>query len=212
MGKQLLIEYLPFVVRPEMIRESMEQNNGKLIVQGVLQRANARNHNGRVYPKNILEREMNRYAQNEIAQRRALGELDHADTPIVNLRNVSHNILECRWEGDDLVGKIEILGTPSGNILKELFRAGISVGISSRALGSVKPLQESEDDDTMEVQGDLEIMCYDFVSSPSTHGAFPRPISEGMLREGIEKSVNEYAKAETLIRDIICELSGTCCI
>jgi len=211
--KSLLVEYVPFVIRPEMIRESANANNGRLIVSGVLQRAGVKNQNGRVYPRPILEREVNRYMKNEVSQRRALGELDHPDSSIVNLRNVSHNLLECWWDGDDLHGKIEVLGTPSGNILKELFKCGVTLGISSRGLGSVKSLHEADgDDQTVEVQPDFELITFDFVSNPSTHGAFLKPIGEGMIRESVERSVNRYAKAEGLVRDIICEMSGVCCI
>ena len=174
MAKELLMEYIPFKIRPELIRESEMRNSGRLIVSGVLQRANAKNQNGRIYPRGILEREVGRYISNEITQKRALGELDHPDSSIVNLRNVSHNILECAWEGDDLVGKVEILGTPSGNILKELFKAGVTLGISSRGLGTVKPLHEG-DDQTVEVQPDFELITFDFVSNPSTQGAFLKP-------------------------------------
>lgn len=211
MSKELLIEYMPFVIQPTRIVESISQNNGRLIVSGVLQRANAKNQNGRVYPKSILEREVRRYMENEVAQKRALGELDHPESSIVNLRNVSHNIVECDWDGDDLIGKVEILGTPSGNILKELFKAGITLGISSRGLGSVKSLHESGDDETVEVQSDFELITFDFVSNPSTHGAFLSPVNEGLLKEN-KQYIQEYAKAESLVRDIICELSGVCCI
>jgi len=218
MGKTLLVEYMPFIIQPELVKESTTRNGGRLIVSGVLQRANAKNQNGRVYPKPILEREINRYIKTEIAQKRALGELDHPDSSIVNLRNVSHNILECEWDGDDLIGKVEILGTPSGNILKELFKAGVTLGISSRGLGSVKSLHEAGDDQTVEVQPDFELITFDFVSNPSTHGAFLSPTNEGYLGEGvinenkIKETINEFDKAEGLVRDIICELSGVCCI
>lgn len=217
--KSLLIDYLPFYVRPELIRESTSQR-GSLVVSGVLQRAGVKNQNGRIYPRPILEREVNRYLQNEVAQRRALGELDHPESSIVNLRNVSHNILECWWDGDDLHGKVEILGTPSGNILRELFKSGVTLGISSRGLGSVKTLHEN-DDQTVEVQPDFELITFDFVSNPSTQGAFLRPttnvgmggnMGESLIREGYENNQNKYVKAENLIRDIICELSGVCCI
>jgi len=220
MARQLLIEYIPFIVRPELIRESTTRNGGRLIVSGVLQRANAKNQNGRIYPRNILEREVTRYTGNEIAQRRALGELDHPESSVVNLRNVSHNILECGWDGDDLVGKVEILGTPSGNILKELFSAGVTLGISSRGLGSVKSLHEG-DDQTVEVQPDFELITFDFVSNPSTQGAFLTPmaagmggnVGEGLIKESMSaRQLHEYAKAENLVRDIICELSGVCCL
>lgn len=102
-----------------------------------------------------------------------MGELDHPDSSVVNLQNVSHNVLEMHWEGNDLLGTVEVLGTPAGNILKELFKAGIKLGISSRGLGSIK--QESASD---EVQDDFELIGFDFVSNPSTHGAFLRPVNE----------------------------------
>lgn len=213
MTKQLLIEYIPFHIKPGRILESMETNDGRLIVSGVLQRADAKNQNGRVYPRAILEREVDRYMKNEIAQKRALGELDHPESSIVNLRNVSHNILECSWDGDDLIGKVEILSTPAGNILKELFRAGVTLGISSRGLGSVKSLYESEDDGddpTVEVQPDFELITFDFVSNPSTHGAFLSPVNEGVTNT--PRVGSRYHKVDGLVRDIICELSGVCCI
>lgn len=149
--KKLLVEYMPFKYNHSRIMESVTQNPGRFIVEGVLQRAEAKNQNGRVYPRQILEREVQRYKQVEIAENRALGELDHPDSNIVNLKNVSHNILDCYWNGDDLYGKVEILDTPSGNILKNLFKAGVTVGISSRGMGSVKQLDEV----TVEVQPDL---------------------------------------------------------
>lgn len=211
MAKQLLIEYLPWSIDTRKLNESTEMRDGRLIVSGVLQRADAKNQNGRVYPKSILEREVNRYMENEIAQKRALGELDHPESSVVNLRNVSHNILECGWKGNDLVGKVEILSTPSGNILKELFKAGVTLGISSRGLGSVKPLYEGGDE-TVEVQPDFELITFDFVSNPSTHGAFLKPTNEGIIKESREYNINPKQKAEGLIRDIICELSGVCCI
>ena len=207
MNKNLLIDWMPFKVSVDAINESIRRNSGRLIVKGILQRANVKNQNGRVYPKPVLEREVNRYIKNEIAQRRALGELDHPDSSVVNLRNVSHNILECEWKGDDLYGVVEILDTPSGNILKELFKAGITVGISSRGLGSVKTLYEGGDE-TMEVQPDFELITFDFVSNPSTHGAFMKPVNESVK----SSSDNIYNKEliDGLIRDIICELSGEC--
>jgi len=111
-----------------MLNEANEDPSKPMIVQGVLQRANAKNQNGRVYPKDILEREVKKYDDNFVKERRALGELDHPDSSVVNLQNVSHNVVEMMWNGDDLVGKVEILPTPSGNILKALFKAGIKLG------------------------------------------------------------------------------------
>ena len=131
MHKQLLVDYIPFEVSPQQINESLEKNNGKLIVKGVLQRAGSQNQNGRVYPKEILTREAKQYTDTQIKERRALGELDHPDSSVVNLQNASHNIMEMHWNGDDLLGTVEVLGTPSGNILKELFKSGIKLGISS---------------------------------------------------------------------------------
>jgi hypothetical protein len=196
--KNLLVDYITFDVSPEMISESMEKNNGRLMVKGVLQRADAKNQNGRVYPKNILIREAKKYSDINIKERRALGELDHPDSSIVNLNNVSHNITEMHWDGNDLVGSVEILSTPSGNILKELFKCGIKLGISSRGLGSVKQLGEGE----VEVQSDFELIAFDFVSNPSTHGAFLRPSN---MNESVDRSIktNKYENVNRLITDIL---------
>ena len=184
---------------------------GALIVQGVLQRAGAKNQNGRVYPRNILSRECQRYQKEYIDQNRALGELDHPESSVVNLNNVSHNVLKIFWEGDDLKGTIQVLDTPSGKILKSLFEAGITLGISSRGLGSVKELRN---EGTVEVQEDFELICWDFVSNPSTHGAYVRPIKGRSASDGINESVqrettNKYDKVNNLITSILCE-DGKC--
>ena len=142
-NKQLLIDYTAFNVTPQMITESEQQNNGRVIVQGVLQRAGTKNQNGRIYPKDILMREVKSYKQVQIAERRALGELDHPESSVVNLANVSHNVTDAWWNGDDVVGKVEILDTPAGKILKELLKAEIKLGISSRGLGSVDQIDEA---------------------------------------------------------------------
>lgn len=206
MKKTLIIDNLPFNFSLKKINESITNNNGRLIVQGPVQRAGAINQNGRSYPKPILEREAKRYMENEISQNRALGELDHPESSVVNLRNVSHNILQLEWKGDELWAKIEVLNTPAGNILKELFKSGITLGISSRGMGSTKQLTE----DTVEVQDDFELICWDFVSNPSTQGAFMKPISESKEVSNIKE--NKLYKANNLIHDIICSLSGVCCI
>jgi hypothetical protein len=200
MEKQLLVDYTVFEVSPQAINESLTQNNGKLIVSGVLQRAEAKNQNERVYPKDVLMREAKKYANEFIAERRALGELDHPDSSVVNLNNVSHNVLEMSWKGDDLVGKVEVLGTPSGNILKELFKSGIRLGISSRGMGSVKEVMR-EAGNTLEVQPDFELIAFDFVSNPSTHGAFLSPVNESKGKQ----PVNKFAGVERIITDIITE-------
>tara|TARA_R110002012_G_scaffold49273_2_gene127527 strand:+ start:3672 stop:4274 length:603 start_codon:yes stop_codon:yes gene_type:complete len=199
MNKQLLVEYHQFEVSPQQINESLTQNNGKLIVKGVLQRAEAKNQNGRIYPKETLMREAGNYANTFIKERRALGELDHPDSSVVNLANVSHNIREMGWQGDDLVGTVEVLPTPAGNILKELFKSGIRLGISSRGMGSVKEVMR-EGGDTLEVQPDFELIAFDFVSNPSTHGAFLSPVNES--KGGV---INKFSNIERIITDIITE-------
>jgi len=206
MNKNLIVDYLPFEISRESITESLKENDGKLVVKGVLQRANAKNQNGRVYPTEILQREAKVYHENFIKQKRALGELDHPDSSVVNLANVSHNITEMHWEGDNLLGEVEVLGTPAGNILKELFKSGIKLGISSRGLGSVKEMHESDGEDTVEVQPDFELIAFDFVSNPSTHGAFLYPMKESVgneipITEG--RTCGKYCKVESIINDII---------
>ena len=213
MSKQLLVDYIPFEVTPQQINESLSKN-GKLIVSGVLQRADAKNQNGRVYPAETLVREAKKYAQVQIAERRALGELDHPDSSVVNLNNVSHNVLEMHWKGKDLVGTVEVLGTPAGNILKELFKSGIKLGISSRGLGSVEEIHEGDGynvkddggDPTVAVQPDFELIAFDFVSNPSTHGAFMSP---NQIKESINEGVGTRdgkcchdCKVENIINDI----------
>ena len=203
--KQLIVDYLPFEVKPEQITESMKENDGKLVVRGVLQRAESKNQNGRIYPKEVLMRESKKYLKEFISQHRALGELDHPESSVVNLQNASHNITEMHWEGDNLLGEVEVLGTPSGNILKELFKSGIKLGISSRGMGSVETVSEGGEQ-SQEVQPDFELIAFDFVSNPSTHGAFMHPMSEGVNND-IEiqagRSCGDYCKVESVINDIM---------
>ena len=204
-NKKLLVDYIPFQVSREQINESMKENDGKLIVKGVLQRAEAKNQNGRIYPKDTLVREAQKYAEVQIKERRALGELDHPDSSVVNLNNVSHNVREMAWKGDDLVGTVEVLSTPAGNILKELFKNDIRLGISSRGLGSVKEIHEGEDDDgqtpTVKVQPDFELIAFDFVSNPSTHGAFLSPVNESVDKSN--KGSSKYNKVNNIVTDIL---------
>ena len=135
-----------------------------------------------------------------VAENRALGELDHPESMVINLKNVSHNIKKLWWDGDDLMGKVEILPTPSGNILKELFLNKITVGISSRGMGSVQPLGEG----TVEVQDDFELLYWDFVSTPSNPGSFMSPLHEGM-----SSPINPYNKVNSIVTEILCA-NGTC--
>ena len=202
MNKQLIVDYLPFEVKPEQISESIKENDGKLIVRGVLQRAESKNQNGRVYPREILAREAKKYEKEFISQRRAMGELDHPESSVVNLQNVSHNVKDMHWEGDNLLGTVEVLGTPSGNILKELFKSGIKLGISSRGMGSVETVTEDSGDSVVKVQPDFELIAFDFVSNPSTHGAFMYPMNEGVeKKEG--RTCGTYCKVESIINDIM---------
>ena len=202
--KQLIVDYIPFEISSEQINESMKENNGKLVVKGVLQRANAKNQNGRVYPMEILQREAKNYDEGFIKQKRALGELDHPDSSVVNLQNVSHNITEMHWEGDNLLGTCEILTTPSGNILRELFKNGIKLGISSRGMGSVEAIEEADGKPAMKVGKDFELIAFDFVSNPSTHGAFMYPLQENVDKTQTQgRTCGQYCKAEDMINKII---------
>jgi hypothetical protein len=207
MPKNLLIDYTPFDISPRMIMESEKKNNGRVVVTGCLQRADAKNQNGRIYPKEILMREVKTYKKVQVSERRALGELDHPESSVVNLQNVSHNVVDCWWEGNDVMGTVEVLGTPAGNILKELLKAGVKLGISSRGLGSVEELYE-EGGNALQVKDDFELICWDFVSNPSTHGAFMKPMNEGISKKKTVK--NKYNKMNSLISDILCEMTGKC--
>ena len=190
MNKQLLVDVRPFDISRKKINESIKENDGRLVVKGVLQRAESKNQNGRVYPREVLLKEVAKYLENQVTERRALGELDHPESSVVNLNNASHNIIEMHWKGDDLMGTVEVLSTPAGNILKELFKSGIKLGISSRGLGSVEPVNEKEEgEDTVEVQPDFELIAFDFVSNPSTHGAFMRPVNESVQPKTPENNI-----------------------
>ena len=199
----LLTEYRPFKTNKQLAEQAIKENK-PLIVSGIIQRAEAKNQNERVYPKVILEREIDKYIEGPIKERRALGELDHPESSVVNLQNVSHNIRKCWWEGDDVMGEFEILDTPAGNILKALFAAGLTIGVSSRGMGSVKELSEG----TLEVEDDFELVCWDFVSNPSTHGAYVAPVN--INESKIKLPEYKYAKVNNIIRDIICDNTGVC--
>ena len=200
----LLTEYRPFNVSKRLAEQAVKENK-PLMVTGVLQRAEAKNQNGRVYPKEVLAREVKQYMEGPIKENRAMGELDHPESSVINLQNVSHTVKNCWWDGDDVMGRVEILSTPAGNILKALFASGITVGISSRGMGSVS---ENIAEGTMTVEDDFELLCWDFVSTPSTHGAFMKPqgLNEGKIRIPEYK----YTNVNNIIRDIICDNTGTC--
>jgi len=188
---QLLVEVTKF--RP-ILRESKERP-GVFEVEGVMQRASAKNQNGRVYSKTILERETGKYMDEFVKNGNAYGELDHPESAVVSLKNASHIVKDLWWDGDDLMGKVELLNTPSGNIVKEIIKAGHTIGISSRGTGSVQQTNEGN----LEVQPDFELVCWDFVSNPSTHGAFMNPIS---LNEA-KKKVSKYMNLDSIINDIL---------
>jgi hypothetical protein len=213
MSKQLLIEHALFSPIATL-NEAKITNNGNMIVVGQLQACDKPNANRRIYPYDILLAQVEKYIDGPIAEHRALGELDHPETSVINLKNVSHNILELYWKGKDLYGRIEILPTPSGNILKELFKSNITVGISSRAMGSVSQIGEG----LVQVEDDLDLICWDFVSTPSTYGAYMKPVGSGGINESYEanKLISEiddkYSKASKMISNIICSVSGVCCI
>ncbi len=156
--------------------------------------AEAKNQNGRIYPMEILQREAGMYKENFVAQRRALGELDHPESPVVNLKNVCCNVTELWFDGKDVRGNIEILSTPSGNIVRELIKNNIRLGVSSRGMGSVRQMGES----TVEVQDDFSLICFDIVSNPSTHGAF--------INENKTIIAPQYNRIDSLIYDFLSEV------
>jgi hypothetical protein len=188
---QLLVDVTPF---KSVLRES-KTKPGTFEVEGVMQRAVAENQNGRVYSKDILVREAKKYVTEFVDRGNAFGELDHPESPVVSLKNASHIVKELYWKGDDLMGKVELLNTPAGNIVKEIIRAGHTIGISSRGTGSVQQTNEGQ----LEVQPDFELVCWDFVSNPSTHGAFMNPVS---LNENKGK-VSKYFAIDSVINDIL---------
>ena len=198
MSKELLIETHTVNISPAQLTESVNKENGNLLVQGILATAEVKNGNGRYYSKELWNREMEKY-KDLIKERRSLGELDHPESSVVNLKNVSHLIRDYNWDGDNVMGVIEILPTPSGNILKELIKNGVTVGVSSRGMGSLQDVGG-----VMEVQDDFELLCWDFVSTPSNPGSFM-----SVLQEGKETVTYDYTKVNQIITEILCS-KGSC--
>ena len=193
MSKYLLTEYYelcPNGTCEDLLTEAEKQmvKNGSMFLTGVMQRAEAKNGNGRRYPRNVLQREVENYKK-LVRDRRAVGELDHPDSDVVNLKNSSHIVTDIWWDGDDVKGKVQILTTPSGQILRNLIEGGVKLGISSRGLGSVA---QATGGDTI-VQVDFQLICFDFVSEPSTTGAF-------MVKEGKERNNAIVTKADRINR------------
>ena len=187
----LLVEVTQF--KP-ILKESKERP-GVFEVEGVMQRIGALNQNNRKYPAEVLKREVKKYMNEFVKNGNAYGELDHPESPVVSLKNASHIVKDLYWNGDDLMGRVELLNTPAGNIVKEIIKAGHTIGISSRGTGSVQQTNEGH----LEVQPDFELVCWDFVSNPSTHGAFMNPIS---LNEG-KKKVSQLTIVDGIINDIL---------
>ena len=194
----LLIETNLFTPTKGLISEGKVSKRGLPLVVGILATAEVKNGNGRYYPKQLWEREINKYKAS-IEENRALGELDHPETTVINLKNVSHNITDIWWDGDHIMGKIEILPTPSGNILKSLIDSNITVGVSSRGTGSLKA-----GGSVMEVQDDFDLLCWDFVSTPSNPGSYMH-----VINESIDSSTKDYTKVNQIIKEILCSF-GSC--
>jgi hypothetical protein len=197
--KQALIETIPFNVSPIKLTENKNPLNGNPIVEGPLATPEVKNGNGRYYSEQLWKREIEKY-MNVVKENRATGELDHPDSSIINLKNVCHIIRDIWWDGKNIMGKIEILPTASGNILKALIDNGVMVGVSSRGMGSLKQVGE-----VMEVQDDFELLCWDFVSTPSNPGSYMHLVNEGLNNQ----IVNPYAKANSILTEILCA-NGTC--
>jgi len=192
---KLLVETNFIQYDSNVIAEARDVSRPLVLRNVVLQRANAKNQNGRVYPREILMKEVARYRTEFVNENRALGELDHPESPVVNLRNVCANVTRIDTKGDDVVGDMQILSTPAGNIVRELVKNNIRLGVSSRGVGSVKNMDEN----TLEVQDDFNLICFDVVSNPSTHGAF---INESVTPGQVQVLMN----LDSLIHDFLSEV------
>ena len=198
--KKVLVETQIFKPQGLMLTEGKLSNRGNPMVEGILATAEVKNGNGRYYPKELWEREIDKYMES-VKENRALGELDHPESSVINLKNVSHNITDMWWDGDKVLGKIEILPTPSGNILKALIENNITVGVSSRGMGSLQ-----DRGGVLEVQDDFELLCWDFVSTPSNPGSYMTPIHEGKTLQEVTK----YESVNSIVREILCANTCTC--
>lgn len=194
---KLLSSYETFSYTPDMIKESRDQNSGKVMMKGVLQKAETLNQNGRIYPRHVLEREVRNY-QKFIIENRALGECDHPDSSVVNLKNVSHIVREAYFKDDVVYGTIELLDTPSGKILQSLVESGVKLGISSRGVGST-----ARRGDYQVVQDDFQLICWDMVSEPSTPGAFMLAEGKTITNEELRKVFNRQDRINRIVNDIL---------
>lgn len=192
----LLTEWLPLSLSPNTIKESKQLNGGKIMLKGVIQRADTLNQNGRIYPRAILEREVINY-QKFIRENRALGECDHPDTSVVELKNVSHIVREARMDGETVYGVVELLDTPSGKILQSLIESGVTLGISSRGVGSTR-----QQGGNLIVQEDFQLICFDIVSEPSTPGAFMMNESKTIRPGDLKATFNKSDRINRIFNDI----------
>ena len=197
--KKVLVETQIFNPKGLMLTEGKLSNRGNPMVEGILATAEVKNGNGRYYPRELWEREIDKYMES-VKQNRALGELDHPESSVINLKNVSHNITEMWWDGDEVYGKIEILPTPSGNILKALIENNITVGVSSRGMGSLE-----DRGGVLEVQDDFELLCWDFVSTPSNPGSYMEIVTEGKKAQ-----INKYQGVNSIVNELLCANTCTC--
>jgi hypothetical protein len=193
---KLITEWTNFEYDPKLIREQRESGS-PLIMKGILQKAETLNQNGRVYPRIILDREIRNY-QKFIKENRALGELDHPDSSVVELKNASHIIKSAYMEGNIVYGTVEILNTPSGKILQSLVESGVTLGISSRGVGSTR-----SQGDKQIVQDDFQLICWDFVSEPSTPGAFMMKEGRELNRQQLDEIFNKSDRIDRIFNDIL---------
>ncbi len=193
---KILTEWNPWEYNKELLAER-SVSGGPITMKGILQKANTLNQNGRIYPKEILEREVRNY-QKFIAENRALGELDHPDSSVVELKNASHIVREAYMDGDICYGTVEILNTPSGKILQSLIETGVTLGISSRGVGSTK-----REGDNQVVQDDFQLICWDFVSEPSTPGAFMMAEGKEISPRDLDRVFNKSDKIDRIFNDIL---------
>jgi len=195
-AQRLITEWVNFEYDPKLIKEQIEAGE-PLMMKGILQKAETLNQNGRIYPRAILEREIRNY-QKFIKENRALGELDHPDSSVVELKNASHTVREAYMEGDIVYGTVEILNTPSGKILQSLVESGITLGISSRGVGSTR-----SKGDMQIVQDDFQLICWDFVSEPSTPGAFMMKEGKEVSPQFINEVFNKTDRIDRIFNDIM---------
>ena len=194
---KLLTEWCAFNITKDMIKESRDRYGGRLVLKGPIQKANTLNQNGRIYPRAILEREIMNY-QKLIQENRAMGECDHPDSSVVELKNVSHVVKEAYIQGDIVYGAIEILDTPSGKIIQSLIESGVTLGISSRGVGSTQ-----KQGSTQIVQDDFQLICFDMVSEPSTPGAFVMREGKEISSEDLKKVFNKTDRVNRIFNDIL---------